>query len=396
MKKLLSSLPAKLLIGIVIGIVVGLVVPESVMAVLVPIKNIMGQLINFIVPLIVIGFIAPSITKLGSNASKLLGITLLLAYVSSVLAALLSMTAGYILIPIMNTASEAAELKALPADVFALEIPQIMGVMSALVFSVLIGLAAVWTKAKTITAILDEFQKIVLELVAKIVIPILPFFIACTFACLAYEGTITEQLPIFLKAVVIVLVGHFIWMAVLYLVAGAYSRKNPAEVFRHYGPAYITAVGTMSSAATLSVALKCAHKSRVLRRDMVDFGIPLFANIHLCGSVLTETFFVMIVHLILKGALPSVGTMIIFCVLLAVFAIGAPGVPGGTVMASLGIVTSILGLGADGTALLLAIFAIQDSFGTACNVTGDGALTLILTGYAEKHGIKEEKIDFAL
>ena len=392
MKKILTSLPAKLLIGIVVGIIIGLVVPESVMTVLVPIKNIMGQLINFIVPLIVIGFIAPSITKLGNNASKLLGVALIIAYVSSVLAALLSMAAGYVLIPIMNTATEAAELKALPADVFGLSIPQIMGVMSALVFSVLIGLAAVWTKAKTIITILDEFQKIVLDLVSKIVIPILPFFIACTFACLAYEGTITKQLPIFLMAVVVVLVGHFIWMAVLYGVAGAYSKKNPLEVVKHYGPAYITAVGTMSSAATLSVALRCANKSSVLRKDMVGFGIPLFANIHLCGSVLTETFFVMIVHLILVGELPSVGTMILFCVLLAIFAIGAPGVPGGTVMASLGIVTSVVGLGAEGTALLLAIFAIQDSFGTACNVTGDGALTLILTGYCEKHNLEEQTV----
>ncbi len=390
MKKLFSSLPAKLLIGIVIGIVIGLVVPESVMKVLVPVKNIMGQLINFIVPLIVIGFIAPSITKLGGNASKLLGVALILAYVSSVLAAALSTVAGYVLIPMMNTAKEAAELKELPADIFALGIPQIMPVMSALVFSVTIGLAAVWTKAKTITAVLDEFQKIVLELVSKIVIPILPFFIACTFACLAYEGTITKQLPIFLMAVVVVLVGHFIWMAVLYAVAGAYSGKNPIEVVKHYGPAYITAVGTMSSAATLAVALRCAHKSSVLRKDMVDFGIPLFANVHLCGSVLTETFFCMIVSLILYGELPTVGTMILFAALLGVFAIGAPGVPGGTVMASLGIVTSVLGFGPEGTALLLAVFAIQDSFGTACNVTGDGALTLILTGYCEKNGLEEQ------
>ena len=392
MKKLLSSLPAKLLIGIVVGIIIGLIVPESVMTVLVPIKNIMGQLINFIVPLIVIGYIAPSITTLGNNASKLLGVALIIAYVSSLLAALLSMVAGYGLIPIMNTAKEAAELKELPADVFGLSIPQIMPVMSALVFSVLLGLAAVWTKAKTIITILDEFQKIVLELVSKIVIPILPFFICLTFVNLAYEGTITKQLPIFLMAVVVVLVGHFIWMAVLYGVAGAYSKKNPIEVVKYYGPAYITAVGTMSSAATLSVALQCAHKSPVLRKDMVDFGVPLFANIHLCGSVLTETFFVMIVHLLLKGSLPSVGTMVLFCALLAIFAIGAPGVPGGTVMASLGIVTSVLGLGDEGTALLLAIFAIQDSFGTACNVTGDGALTLMLTGYAEKHGVKDEDL----
>ena len=401
MKKFLTSLPAKLLLGIIVGIVIGLVVPESVMKVLLPIKNIMGQVISFIVPLIVIGFIAPSITKLGSNATKLLGVALIVAYVSSVLAALLSMSAGYVLIPILNTAKDYPALKELPADIFALSIPQVMPVMSALVLSIMIGLAAVWTKAQTTINLLAEFQKIVLDLVSKIVIPILPFFIAGTFAILAYDGTITVHLPIFLKAIIVVLIGHFIWLAVLYLVAGAYAKKNPKEVFKHYGPAYITAVGTMSSAATLSVALQCAHKSSVLRKDMVDFGIPLFANIHLCGSVLTETFFVMIVHLLLKGQLPSVGTMILFCALLAIFAIGAPGVPGGTVMASLGIVTSILfpesaELAANATGLLLAIFAIQDSFGTACNVTGDGALTLILTGYCEKKGLAEQNISVQL
>ena len=395
MKKLLTSLPAKLLIGIIVGIIVGLIVPESVMAVLVPIKNILGQVINFIVPLIVIGFIAPSITKLGSNASRMLGVALVLAYVSSVLAALLSMGAGYAIIPNL-TFGQATELTPLPKDVFALSIPQIMSVMSALAFSVFIGLAAVWTKAKTVITILDEFQKIVLQLVSKIVIPILPVFIACTFACLAYEGTITKQLPIFLIAVVIVMVGHYIWMAVLYISAGIYSGKNFWEVVKHYGPAYITAVGTMSSAATLSVALSCAKKSKVLRDDMVDFGVPLFANIHLCGSVLTEVFFVMIVSKVLYGELPGMGTMILFCALLAIFAIGAPGVPGGTVMASLGLITGVLGFDNAGTALMLAIFAIQDSFGTACNVTGDGALTLFLTGYAEKHNIEKQNISIDL
>ena len=164
------------------------------------------------------------------------------------------------------------------------------------------------------------------------------------------------------------------------------------EVLKHYGPAYITAVGTMSSAATLAVALRCAKKSKVLRDDMVDFGIPLFANIHLCGSVLTEVFFVMTVSKILYGAIPSVGTMILFCALLAVFAIGAPGVPGGTVMASLGLISGVLMFDDAGLALMLAIFALQDSFGTACNVTGDGALTLMLTGYAEKHHMEKQSV----
>ncbi len=395
MKKILTSLPAKLLIGILIGIALGQLLPVSAMGVIVSLKNILGQIINFIVPLIVIGFIAPSITKLGNNASKMLGVAIAIAYVSSVLAALLSMGAGYAIIPNLSVASS-VELNELPKDIFGLEIPQIMPVMSALAFSVMIGLAAVWTKAKTVVTILDEFQKIVLDLVSKIIIPILPVFICFTFTCLSYDGTITKQLPIFLIAVVIVMIGHYIWLAVLYGAAGIYSGENPMEVLKHYGPAYITAVGTMSSAATLAVALRGAKKSKVLRDDMVDFGIPLFANIHLCGSVLTEVFFVMIVSKVLYNELPSLGTMILFCVLLAVFAIGAPGVPGGTVMASLGLIISVIGFGDDGTGLMLAIFAIQDSFGTACNVTGDGALTLMLTGYAKKHKIKKQNISIDL
>ena len=396
MKKIFSSLPVKLLIGIVIGIIFGQIFPENVMSVVVPLKNILGQVINFVVPLIVIGFIAPSITKLGNNASRMLGVALMVAYTSSVLAALLSMGAGYAIIPNLPVVSEIEGLKELPEDVFGLTIPQIMNVMSALAFSILIGLAAIWTKAKTIITILDEFRNIVLAIVSKIIIPILPVFIAFTFTCLSYDGTITKQLPVFVSAVVIVMIGHYIWLTVLYVVAGVYSGKNPIEVVKHYGPAYITAVGTMSSAATLAVALRCARKSKVLREDMVDFGVPLFANIHLCGSVLTEVFFCMIVSKVLYGTLPDIQTLVLFCVLLAIFAIGAPGVPGGTVMASLGLITGVLGFGDDGTALMLAIFALQDSFGTACNVTGDGALTLFLTGYAEKHGIEKQNISVEL
>ena len=264
--------------------------------------------------------------------------------------------------------------------------------MSALVLSILLGLAVTWTKSARFTELLSEFQNVVLAIVSKVVIPVLPFYIATTFCALSYEGMITRQLPAFLQIIVIVIVGHFIWMALLYVLAGAYAKKNPIEVVKHYGPAYITAVGTMSSAATLAVALRCADKSSVLRKDMVSFGIPLFANIHLCGSVLTEVFFCMAVSKILFGVLPNVGTMILFCLLLGIFAIGAPGVPGGTVMASLGLITGVLMLGDDGAALMLAIFALQDSFGTACNVTSDGALTLMLTGYAEKHGIEETNI----
>lgn len=409
MKKIVKSLPFKLLVGVILGIVIGLALSaaetagtaaglvSALLNVIVSVKYVLGQLITFCVPLIVIGFIAPSITKLGNNASKMLGVAIVIAYVSSIGAAFFSMLAGYAIIPNLSIVSEVEGLKALPEAVFQLDIPQIMSVMSALVFSVLLGLAATWTKAKTITAVLDEFQKTVLEIVTRVVIPVLPIFIALTFCGLAYEGTITKQLPVFIVVVLIVMVGHYIWMAVLYGIAAAYTGKNPFDVIKNYGPAYITAVGTMSSAATLAVALRCAKKSEpTLRDDMVDFGIPLFANIHLCGSVLTEIFFVMTISKVLYGTIPSVGTMIIFCLLLGVFAIGAPGVPGGTVMASLGLITGVLGFDATGTALMLTVFALQDSFGTACNVTGDGALTMILSGYARKHNIEEQNISIDL
>ena len=393
MKKLFKSLPVRLLIGVVLGMVIGLIANEAVMNVVVTVKYILGQVITFCVPLIIIGFIAPSITKMGNNASKMLGVALAIAYISSIGAAFMAMGAGYGLIPHLSIQSEVEGLKDLPGVVFQLDIPQIMPVMSALVFSIMLGLAAAWTKARYTTAILDEFQKIVLKIVTKFIIPILPFFIASPFCGLAYEGTITKQLPVFLKVIVIVMAGHYIWLTLLYVIAGAYSGKNPLEVLKYYGPAYLTAVGTMSSAATLAVALEGARKSKVLRKDMVNFGIPLFANIHLCGSVLTEVFFVMTVSKILYGELPSVGMMVLFCMLLGVFAIGAPGVPGGTVMASLGLITGVLLFDETGTALMLTIFALQDSFGTACNVTGDGALTLFLTGYAEKHHVEEQELN---
>ncbi|HJD36823.1 MAG TPA: dicarboxylate/amino acid:cation symporter [Candidatus Blautia ornithocaccae] len=397
MKKIWKSLPFRLILGVVIGIILGQAANETFMNVIVSLRYILSQVINFCVPLIIIGFIAPSITKLGSSASRMLGVALVCAYASSVLAALFSMGAGYGLIPHLSIASQAGNLRELPEMVFQLDIPPVMEVMSALVLSVLIGLAAAWTKAKNTIRLLEEFQKMILLIVTKVVIPILPFFIAATFCTLSYEGTITKQLPVFIQVIVIVLIGHYIWLALLYGVAGVYCRTNPLKVLKNYGPAYITAIGTMSSAATMAVALKCAKKSEpALRDDMVDFGIPLFANIHLCGSVLTEVFFVMTVSKILYGSLPDLGTMVLFCFLLGVFAIGAPGVPGGTVMASLGLITGVVGFDETGTALILTIFALQDSFGTACNITGDGALTMILTGYARKHDIKEQKIELEL
>ena len=219
-----NSLPFKLLVAVILGIIAGLIlnrystngISMAVLNITVTIKYILGQIITFCVPLIVLGFIAPSITRLGKNASLMLGVAVVLAYGSSVGAALFSTASGFLIIPHLSIHSYAVGLKQLPEVIFELEIPQIMSVMSALVFAMMLGLAATWTKAKLITGLLDEFQKIVLSLVARIIIPILPLFIGTTFCSLAYEGTITRQLPVFLKIIVLVLAGHFIWMALLY------------------------------------------------------------------------------------------------------------------------------------------------------------------------------------
>lgn len=379
-KKSDFGLIIKLLAALAIGAVLGRVANVPVMDAVGSVKYALGQIIFYAVPLVIVGFITPAIARLGQNASKMLLTAVALAYLSSVGAATFSALSGYLIIPNLSVPTQVENLVDLPKPSFVLDIPPLMSVMSALVTALLIGLAVSWTKAETINKILNEMEGIMTSVVKRVIIPLLPFFVGATFCELSYEGRLTVQLPIFLKIIGIVIIGHFIWLTFLYVMGGVLSGRNPWRVVRYYLPAYLTAVGTMSSAATLPVALSCARRSPVLSRTMTEFMIPLGATVHLCGSVLTETFFIMTISLMLYGTLPSVGTMALFIVLFGIFAVGAPGVPGGTVMASLGLVVSVLHFDPAGVALLLAIFALQDSFGTACNVTGDGALALMLEG----------------
>lgn len=379
-----NSLVFKLILGIIIGIFVGRISSESAIIVINTIKRVMGDLIGYVVPLIILGFITPAIVSLKESAGKILSVTLAICYISSVGAATMSFLAGRAIIPKLNIASNVGAGNAIPESIFKLSIDPIMPVMTALVTSILFGIAVIVTKSEGWENLLMELNKIILSIVNNFVIKILPVYIAATFATLSYEGAIISELPVFIKIILIVIVGHFIWMTLMYSIAGAISKTNPKEVFKHYLPAYLTAVGTMSSAATLPVALDCARKSETLDPKIRDFAIPLCSNTHLCGSVLTEVFFVMTVSQIIYGKLPETSNMIVFIVLLGIFAIAAPGVPGGTVVASLGLITSILGFNDTGTALMLSIFALQDSFGTACNVTSDGAIALMVTGIFKK------------
>ena len=384
MKKFFSNTIVQLLIAVAVGIVAGFYVEGSVLSAIISLKHVSGQVIFFLVPLIILGFIAPSIAHLRSNASKMLLFAFGIAYLSSVGASFFGAAVGYQVIPHLDIASDANALKALPENMLKIDIPPVMNVMTALVLAALIGLATAWVKSDEFSRLLDTFQKMVLELVKKILLPVLPVFIFSNFCILSYQGAVTKQLPVFLSILLVVIVCHYLWLGLLYGIAALYSRKNSWNVLKYYGPAYLTALGTMSSAATLGVALHCAHKSPILRKEISDVTVPLFANIHLCGSILTETVFVMTVSKLLYGTLPDPFTLVLFILLLGLFAIGAPGVPGGTVLASLGLIISVLQFDEAGTALLLTIFALQDSFGTACNVAGDGALTLITDTYEQK------------
>ena len=384
MRKFFNNTIVQLLIAVIVGIVAGFYVEGTALSAIVSLKHVSGQVIFFLVPLIILGFIAPSIAHLRSNASKMLLFAFGIAYLSSIGASFFGAAVGYQVIPHLDIASDANALKALPENMLKIDIPPVMNVMTALVLAAMIGLATAWVKSDEFVRLLDTFQKMVLELVKKVLLPVLPVFIFSNFCILSYQGAVTKQLPIFISILLVVIVCHYIWLALLYGIASIYSRKNGWQVLKFYGPAYLTALGTMSSAATLGVALNCAHKSPILRKEISDVTVPLFANIHLCGSILTETVFEMTVSQLLYGTMPDPFTLVLFILLLGLFAIGAPGVPGGTVLASLGLIISVLQFDEAGTALLLTIFALQDSFGTACNVAGDGALTLITDTYEKK------------
>lgn len=383
MKKLLNNTIVRLLLGVIVGLIIGPYLTDGLLQVTLSSRHVLGQIILFLVPLIILGFVVSSITKLNTNSTKVIGFSIIIAYLSSIGAGFFSSALGFNIIPHLEIANKANSLKELPAMLFKLDIPPVFGVMTSLTLALMIGIGILWTKSKPLEKAFDHFKDIVLLLVNRVLVPILPFYIMANFALLSYEGSIQSQLPVFLTVIIIVIIAHFVWLAFLYTIAGIYSKKNPWEVIKHYPPAYLTAVGTMSSAASLGMALQSAHKSKVLKPEITNFTIPFFSNIHLCGSVLTEVFFVMTVSQVLYGTLPDIGTMVLFIVLLGVFAIGAPGVPGGTVMASLGIIASVLGFDDAGIALTLTIFALQDSFGTACNIAGDGALSLMVTKYSD-------------
>lgn len=370
----------RIVLAIVLGVLIGSVAPEALVRVFATFTGIFGGFLNFIVPLIILGFIAPGIAKLGKGSGKLLGLATAVAYLSTVVAGVLAFIVASSILPNLMEGGSLNNLddpaNALASSFIELEIPQLFGVMSALILAFLLGIGMASTGSKTMASFFEEFQEIIEKVISYIIIPLLPFHIFGIFANMAYGGAVMEILSLFAVVFILIIVLHWVMLTGQYTTAGALHKKNPFALIRTMLPAYFTALGTQSSAATIPVTLRQARKTGVKER-VADFTVPLFATIHLSGSTITLVTCAIGV-ILLTGDAPSFGNFFPFILMLGVTMIAAPGVPGGAVMAAIGLLEVMLGFDETMVALMIALYMAQDSFGTAANVTGDGALANIV------------------
>ncbi|EKB12481.1 dicarboxylate/amino acid:cation symporter [Aeromonas veronii] len=371
------KLVLKLIAGILAGLLLGLYAPEWVARVLFTAKTVIGQLITFTIPLIILFFIMSGIASLPKNSGKLLGKTVALSYCSTILAGLFAFTVASHLIPQFTTAAEPTTSTAIKlASYVNLEIPPLFGVMSALAAAFVFGIGISATQATDLRRVADQGRDIIDRLLAKVIIPLLPFYIAGVFVEMTVEGTVFATLKTFGVVLVMAILMHWIWLSVLFVGTGLALGRSPAQLIKNMLPAYFTALGTMSSAATIPVALQ-SSKNNGVSDGIANFTVPLCATIHLCGSTITlVTCATAVMFLSEHLAIPGIETMLPFIMMLGVIMIAAPGAPGGGVMSALGLLTSMLGFGEASIALMIALYLAQDSFGTACNVTGDGVIAL--------------------
>lgn len=368
----------KLLLGIAIGILLGFYAPMPLIKIIATIGYLLGQYIKFIIPLIVIAFVGAGIASFGKQAGKILTLTLVLAYASTVLAELLTVFVGVAVLPSLHIGMGALTKGTPVTPYLKVDAPPVMGVMSALLLAIILGIGATWLTRKSLLNFLSDFAEVIMRLLKGALIPVLPYFIATVFCELSAKGQLIPTAKAFATVLVLIIPLQWVWLLVLYGIAGIYNGRNPFPVLRTMLPAYFTACGTMSSAATLPVALDCARKVPWLRRPVVDFCIPLCNIAHLPGAAMAITLSAMTVGMLTQNQAPSVVAYIPFIILLGFIEVAAPGVPGGSITAALGILATTLGFNDSALALMIALFMIQDSFGTATNVTGDAAITMIV------------------
>ncbi|WP_019415801.1 cation:dicarboxylate symporter family transporter [Paenisporosarcina sp. TG20] len=343
--------------------------------------------------MIIFAFVAASIAEFSSKAGKLLSFTIGISYLDTVIACMLAAAAAYVIVPSFALqANQAVEAATIGAPFVEIGIPPIMGIISALVLAIIVGMASSWGESKILSGAVIEFRNMIEHVIKGFIVPAIPIFIACIFAGLSAKGELFGTMSVFGKMLVLILILQVVWLFIEYLVAGIVSKQNPLIMFKAMIPAYLTAMGTMSSAVTMPVSLKQARTVPFINKKIADFVMPLCANVHLSGAAMTLTISAITVSLLTKGSLPSVALIISFILILGVIEVGAVGVPGGSALAAIGILQSTLGFGEAEIGLMLALFMIQDSFGTATNISGDGAIAMIVNRFFGKEDDEEATI----
>ena len=380
-----TGLLTRILIAIALGVGLGMIVPEWTVRLFLTFNGIFSQFLGFAIPLIIVGLVAPAISDLGRGAGKMLLVTVLIAYGSTVFSGLCSYLTGAAIFPSMigpgalNEISAAAE----PLPFFSVTIPPLMNVMTALVLAFMLGLGlATLENRTTLKDAVHDFEQVVIKTIKTAIIPLLPLYIFGIFLNMTYVGQVFSILTVFIKIIGIIFIIHIAILVLQFVIAGGLTNKNPFRLLWNMMPAYFTALGTQSSAATIPVTLEQSRRNGV-SEDVSGFVIPLCSTIHMSGSTL-KIVACALALMIMQDIPYDFGLFFGFICMLGITMVAAPGVPGGAIMAALGLLQSMLGFDQEAQALMIALYIAMDSFGTACNVTGDGAIALIIDRFFGK------------
>lgn len=384
MKKKIGLVP-KLILGIIIGILIGAFMPAIVVQILVTISGLFSAFLKFIIPFIILGFVVAGIADLASGGGKLLGVTTGIAYGSTIIAGLIAFTIATTVFPNFinaNITNQIVDPEAgMLAPLFTIPLSPMLDVTAAIVFSFVIGLGISGLRAKnkgnTLYNIFAEFQEIIKNVLSTVIIPLLPIYIAGTFANITHAGQVWNILNIFWKVYLIAIPLQLVYISLMFVIAGCYSKKNPLTLIKNQIPGYLTALGTQSSAATIPINVKCAENNGV-SKQIREFAVPLCATIHLAGSIISITCFSVAV-LMMNNMDYGIGIILPYLLMLGIGMVAAPGAPGGAIMSALPFLPMI-GIPSDGglASLMIALYITQDSFGTAANVSGDNAIAVII------------------
>ena len=381
MKPIKISLLTKVVIAIAAGVLFGQFLPESIARLFVTFNSLFGNFLSFAIPLIIIGLVTPAIGDLGKGAGKLLAITALIAYGSTIFSGFFTFFSAEAVFPSILPVN--MELTAMdnPEDFmlkpyFVVAMPPLMGVMTALLLAFTVGLGLSYIQGRALHEVCNDFKEIIEMVISSVIIPLLPIHIFGIFLNMTVSGQVMSIISMFLKVIVVIFILHVLLLLIQFAIAGGISRRNPLRLLKNMLPAYATALGTQSSAATIPVTLAQAVKNGV-RRSIAIFVVPLCATIHLSGSTMKITACAMAI-LIMSGQPIELVDFAGFIMMLGITMVAAPGVPGGAIMAALGVLQSMLGFNETMQALMIALYIAMDSFGTACNVTGDGAIAVIV------------------